>query len=125
MTEFHQHSVKRKNQDGGLTFQHQDHLQRILRELLGTISSYQKSNFYIIRIKLNETEIQFTYHSLPNFSDPRTVIFNQTLLLPNCKELLGRKIRLLWQQVRKYKEFLRQLFKKKVKLKEMKSFPKL
>lgn len=29
---------------------------------------------------------------------PEYVAFNHTLKLPNCRELLGRKIRLLWMQ---------------------------
>ena len=42
----------------------------------------------------------FSYY---NFSDNAGapldfVPFNQSLKLPNCKELLGRKIRLLWTQ---------------------------
>ena len=33
-----------------------------------------------------------------NNNEDAFVVFNHTLTLPNCRELLGRKIRLLWLQ---------------------------
>ena len=49
---------------------------------------------------LRFTHLAFTLVSLP-FRSPNFVPeFNRTLRIPNCRELLGRKFRLLWAKER-------------------------